>query len=70
VTAELTAARYFTPSGRSIEANGILPDIDVPHDVLRNPENDKALDTAYALLRGIAFNTAFPPNPHGTADLR
>ena len=29
----LTTARYFTPSGRSIQAQGILPDIEVLQDV-------------------------------------
>jgi carboxyl-terminal processing protease len=29
----LTTARYFTPSGRSIQAKGILPDIEVLQDV-------------------------------------
>jgi carboxyl-terminal processing protease len=29
----LTTARYFTPSGRSIEAQGIAPDIEVLQDV-------------------------------------
>jgi carboxyl-terminal processing protease len=29
----LTTARYFTPSGRSIQAQGIMPDIEVLQDV-------------------------------------
>jgi len=29
----LTTARYFTPSGRSIQAQGITPDIEVLQDV-------------------------------------
>src|SRR5213079_1631448 len=29
----LTTARYFTPSGRSIQAKGITPDIEVLQDV-------------------------------------
>ena len=29
----LTTARYFTPSGRSIQAKGITPDIEVPQEV-------------------------------------
>ena len=29
----LTTARYFTPSGRSIQAQGIVPDIEVLQDV-------------------------------------
>ena len=35
----LTTARYFTPSGRSIQAKGISPDIEVQQDV---PEEVKA----------------------------
>ena len=35
----LTTARYFTPSGKSIQAKGILPDIEVLQDV---PEELKA----------------------------
>jgi len=35
----LTTARYFTPSGRSIQAKGIAPDIEVLQDV---PEDIKA----------------------------
>jgi carboxyl-terminal processing protease len=94
----LTTARYFTPSGRSIQARGITPDIkilqEVPDEVkgrleavaeatLRghlkaqgneeagsqsyvppDPKNDKALNLADDLLRGIAIDTSFPPNPH------
>jgi len=91
----LTTARYFTPSGRSIQAKGIIPDIealqDVPEELkartdtrgessLRGhlkgegqeetgsqsyipPEakDDKALNMALDLLRGIKVNPAFPP---------
>jgi carboxyl-terminal processing protease len=47
----LTTARYFTPSGRSIQAKGITPDITVTQDV---PEDVKGrADTvAEATLRG------------------
>ena len=93
----LTTARYFTPSGRSIQAKGISPDIEVLQDVpdelkaktdtkgeasLRghlkaaegseqtgsqsyippDPKNDKALNMAMDLLRGVQVNSAFPPN--------
>lgn len=96
----LTTARYYTPSGRSIQAKGIDPDIEVLQDApaelkgkddtkgeaglkghLKNPadateeksgsqayvpteqKDDKALNTAYDLLRGIQVNANFPPNP-------
>ena len=59
----LTTGRYFTPVGRSIQAAGILPDIEVLQDFPQNPEHDKALTMAFDLLRGIASNPALPPNP-------
>jgi carboxyl-terminal processing protease len=84
----LTTARYYTPSGRSIQAKGVSPDIevlqDVPDDqqghdmtsesklrghlkgqgegaeqtgsqsyVPQDPKNDKALNAALDLLRGV-----------------
>jgi carboxyl-terminal processing protease len=92
----LTTARYFTPSGRSIQAKGITPDIEVLQEVpeelkartdmrgessLRghlkaegqeetgsqsyipaDPKNDKALNTALDLIRGIQKNSAYPPS--------
>ena len=47
----LTTARYFTPSGKSIQAKGIVPDLEVLQDV---PEDVKArIDTkGEASLRG------------------
>jgi carboxyl-terminal processing protease len=98
----LTTARYYTPSGHSIQALGITPDIevlqDVPDDVKKtaasteikgesslpghlkgegeeksgsqsyvptNQKDDKALQMALQLLRGIKSNAAFPANPNG-----
>jgi carboxyl-terminal processing protease len=91
----LTTARYFTPSGRSIQAKGITPDIEVLQDVPEelkartdtrgesslpghlkgegqeetgsqsyippDPKDDKAINMALDLLRGIKINSAFPP---------
>ncbi|WP_153477391.1 S41 family peptidase [Segnochrobactrum spirostomi] len=95
----LTTARYYTPSGRSIQAKGIEPDIEVVQDVPDNlkdkvevkgeatraghlkaedgkeqlapsqayvpedPKQDKQLNTALELLRGLQANKNFPPNP-------
>jgi carboxyl-terminal processing protease len=98
----LTTARYYTPSGHSLQAQGIAPDIQVLQDVPKEaaehepqvrsesslpghlkaegdeqkgsqtyvpPEakDDKALQTALALLRGTQTDPAFPPNPQKAA---
>jgi len=101
----LTTARYFTPAGRSIQAKGIDPDIEVIQDLppeladqqdveprgeasLRghltgdttdedtkeesgslayvppDPKDDKQLNYALDLLRGLQVNGAFPPDPN------
>jgi carboxyl-terminal processing protease len=93
----LTTARYFTPSGHSIQAQGITPDIEVLQEVpdelkgradtkgeasMRGhlsaegaeqtgsqsyvpPEekDDKALNAALKLLRGVTVNANVPPSP-------
>jgi carboxyl-terminal processing protease len=93
----LTTARYYTPSGHSLQAQGIAPDIEVLQDVPpqlaaqaatrsestlpghlkaegeeqsgsqsyvpREAKDDKALQTALALIRGTQTNPAFPPSP-------
>jgi carboxyl-terminal processing protease len=96
----LTTARYFTPSGHSIQAQGITPDIEVlqnvPDDlkgradtkgeasmrghlsaegkeqtgsqsyVPPDEKDDKALHTAYDLLRGTTVNAGVPVAPKQT----
>jgi carboxyl-terminal processing protease len=97
----LTTARYYTPSGRSLQAQGIAPDIEVLQDVPqelaaqaktrsesslpghlkaegdeqsgsqsyipKEAKDDKALQTALALIRGTLSNAAFPPSPKQAA---
>ena len=96
----LTTARYYTPSGRSIQAEGIAPDIVVTEDlppalakaqqatiseanlkghlpgggrgakeesrspayIPLDPKDDKQLNYALDLLRGVQVNAAFPPD--------
>ena len=38
---KLTIARYYTPSGRSIQAKGVEPDIVVEHKILESAESDQ-----------------------------
>ena len=98
----LTTARYYTPSGRSIQAKGIDPDVQVMPDVppelkgkdetkgeaslrghLKNgederggssayvppdPKNDKQLNYALDVLRGVKVNDASPANKQKTAN--
>jgi len=63
----LTTGHYFTPSGKSIDSTGIMPDIQVVQNVLSNPVDDHALKLAYDLLRGAAYNKAFPPSQAAAA---
>jgi carboxyl-terminal processing protease len=54
----LTTARYYTPSGRSIDAKGVEPDVEVVQDersgsrsyIPPEPKDDKALQRAIELL--------------------
>ena len=51
----LTTARYFTPSGRSIQARGIVPDIEVLQDVpeeLRARTNTRGESSLLGHLKG------------------
>jgi carboxyl-terminal processing protease len=48
----LTTARYFTPSGRSIQAKGISPDIEVLQDVSQEVKGRMAEIEAESSLRG------------------
>ena len=67
----LTTARYFTPSGRSIQAKGIVPDIEVLQDV-PDELKSRADTTSEANLRGhlsaegqeqTGSQSYVPPNP-------
>jgi carboxyl-terminal processing protease len=98
----LTTARYFTPSGRSIQAQGIAPDVEVLQDVpdelktrtemkgeasMRghlaadgaeqggsqsyvppSEKDDKALNAAFNLLRGVTVNANAPAGKRAVAN--
>ena len=52
---KLTTARYFTPNGRSIQAEGIIPDISVPRHRV-TPQNRKSLKISEKTLSGHLTN--------------
>jgi len=41
---KLTTARYYTPSGRSIQSKGITPDIELENIFLDNDEDEDSID--------------------------
>ncbi|HIQ40350.1 MAG TPA: S41 family peptidase [Sulfurivirga caldicuralii] len=49
---KLTTARYYTPSGRSIQATGIVPDVIIPRIKVEKVEEDNALEIHEADLKG------------------
>jgi carboxyl-terminal processing protease len=61
----LTTARYYTPSGRSIQAKGIEPDIDVPQARLEELERASRSE---ADLRGHLENGEAQENADSPSD--
>ena len=49
---KLTTARYYTPSGRSIQAKGIIPDIQLENITLYDPEDTVDLGSLEKDLKG------------------
>jgi carboxyl-terminal processing protease len=52
----ITTARYYTPSGKSIQAEGIVPDIEVPQGKLELTEKSDDKKFSEASLRGHLTN--------------
>jgi carboxyl-terminal processing protease len=61
----LTTARYYTPSGRSIQATGIAPDIEVQPATVQNLATPR-FQRSEAGLRGSLRNEAVPDQPAAT----
>ena len=59
---KLTTARYFTPSGRSIQAKGITPDIIVEEAKVVNNNDDDMLNIREADLENHLSNPNSPAN--------
>jgi carboxyl-terminal processing protease len=59
----LTTAHYFTPSGRSIDHVGIIPDIELSNE----GKEDRQLQMAHAIMKeALAVAGRRQPPPHGT----
>jgi carboxyl-terminal processing protease len=62
----LTTARYYTPSGRSIQALGVAPDIIVeqraPEDVQAQQQEEEQPQRTEADLRGSLENDSLTPD--------
>ena len=72
---KLTTARYYTPSGRSIQAKGIVPDVEVPNIIPLPPKEkgmvlkEKDLDKSLAADGKEEAPVVKPPvSPHGSSD--
>lgn len=63
---KLTTARYYTPSGNSIQATGIIPDIDVPQGRLEVADNPR--QRSEADLRNRLDNDTGSENGAGEGD--
>ncbi|HED12223.1 MAG TPA: peptidase S41, partial [Gammaproteobacteria bacterium] len=58
---KLTTARYYTPSGRSIQAQGIVPDI-VVNDLKLGKSNTNTANAVHEVdLKGHLQNNSTPP---------
>jgi len=63
----LTTARYYTPSGRSIQAEGITPDIRITEDVPPELKGQDMLDRGEASLRGHLKNNSITKEQTGSS---
>jgi carboxyl-terminal processing protease len=59
----LTTARYYTPSGRSIQAQGIQPEVKVEEELPKDLNKDVAAAVGEASLRGHLKNPMTRPKP-------
>ena len=57
----LTTSKYFTPAGRSIHGQGILPDVDVPYEKPREDTEAKKGEQSAELFNRI--ESGEPPKP-------
>lgn len=62
---KLTTARYYTPSGRSIQARGIIPDVEVPN-IIPLPVKEKGMEIKEKNLERSFASDGKEDAPHPT----
>ena len=72
---KLTVALYYTPSGRSIQAEGIQPDIEIPFEAPRESEGDgkkppRLMVREKDLTRHLETNSTRPGKPDSKQELK
>src|SRR5438132_12584110 len=69
---KLTIARYFTPSGRSIQAQGIAPDVQIEQLELPQVDENNAPERERDLEQHLANSEAHDaePTPVAGSDIR
>jgi carboxyl-terminal processing protease len=72
---KLTVALYYTPSGRSIQAEGIQPDIEIPFEAPRDSEGGNKKPTRPLvrekdLTRHLETNSTRPGKPDSKPELK
>ena len=72
---KLTTARYYTPSGRSIQAKGIVPDVEVPNIIPLPPKEKGIILKEKDLEKSLASDgkadtpeIKTPVSPHVSSD--
>ena len=61
---KLTTALYYTPSGRSIQAEGNRPDLEIPF--VRPSEEDKTKDRSFLREQDLSLHLENPVNGNTT----
>jgi len=72
---KLTVALYYTPSGRSIQAEGIQPDIEIPFEAPRDAEGDgrkppRIMIREKDLTRHLETNSTQPGQPDAKPEIK
>jgi carboxyl-terminal processing protease len=58
---KITSSEYFTPKGRSIDGNGIYPDVYIE----RSGDGDNQMDKAQSVLRALMSGNPAQNDPDG-----